>query len=276
MNRSLLVAFVASILLVAPTALAWGPEGHAIIADIAESHLTPAAKAHVGELLAMEGHVHLDEVASWADEVRQQRRETAPWHYVDIPLDAPGYDAARDCPGGNCVVATIIAFEKVLADKSAVQQDRLEALKWVVHFVGDIHQPLHAEDHSDKGGNEVHVVYFGKATNLHAVWDGGIIEHALDLHLGPNYSFDHEAVRLDAKKLDITMKDEPLGPLDEAVVGWANNAHQTARTIAYADLPQDLSGDWSETYQEKVWPAVRFQLGLAGLRLAKVLNEALQ
>lgn len=266
-------------------ARAWGPEGHAIIADIAEAHLTPAARAQVAQLLALENHDHLDQVSSWADEVRSQRRETAPWHYVDIPLDAGGYDHARDCPGGNCVVAKLVDFEKVLADRSAAPQDRLEALKWVVHFVGDIHQPLHAEDHGDKGGNDVHLAYFGKETNLHAVWDSGIIEHALDMHLGPNYSFDHESVRLAARKLDMVSREEfdvrfksdpATWPLDKVVIGWANDAHEDARTIAYADLPRDLSGDWSAAYQEKVWPVVQFQLGMAGVRLAMVLNGALR
>ena len=127
-------------------AKAWGPEGHAIVADIAEAHLTPAAATQVSNLLSLDGHHRLDEVASWADEIRPQRRDTASWHFVDIPLAAPNYDATRDCANGNCVVAKIVDFTVVLANPTADQHARLEALKWVVHFVGDIHQPMHAEE----------------------------------------------------------------------------------------------------------------------------------
>jgi len=108
-----------------PKAFAWGPEGHAIIADIAEAHLTTAAQLQVTQLLALEKHNHLDQVSSWPDEVRAQRREAAPWHFVDIPLDATSYDAARDCGGGNYAVAKIVDFEKILANKSASPQERI-------------------------------------------------------------------------------------------------------------------------------------------------------
>src|SRR4051794_33270928 len=181
---------------------AWGPEGHAIVADIAEAHLTPAAAAQVTRLLALEDRQHLDHVASWADGIRASHRETAPWHFVDIPLDAVNYDPARDCAGGNCVVSKISQFTAVLANGSAVDADRLNALKWVVHFVGDIHQPLHAEDHDDRGGNDVRLTYFSKSTNLHSIWDGGIIEQATGLRVGPSFSIDYAAVSAVARTLD--------------------------------------------------------------------------
>jgi hypothetical protein len=269
----------------AAPAAAWGPEGHAIVADIAEAHLTATTKSQIAQLLALDSHSHLDEVSSWPDEIRGQRPNTAPWHFVDIPLDAPGYDAARDCAGGNCAVAKIVDFEKVLADKSAAPQARLEALKWVVHFVGDIHQPLHAEDHDDKGGNTIHLSFFGKETNLHAVWDGGIIERAEGLKLGPNYSFDHDAVQTDAGKLDamIAPADRAAwapanmtATLDRATITWANESHALAHSVAYPDLPSDRSGEWADTYEQKTWPVVEGQLERAGVRLAELLNEALR
>ena len=265
-------------------ALAWGPEGHAIVADVAEAHLTPSTKAQIAELLALEGHAHLDEVSSWADAVRSQRRETAHWHYVDIPLEADGFDAARDCPSDDCVVAKLVEYTKAFADKSAAPAARLEALKWVVHFVGDIHQPLHAEDHDDKGGNTVRLSFFGKETNLHAIWDGGIIEHALGLGLGPNYSFDHGTVQIDAQKLDaaINASDRATwapvgmtGHLTQMATSWANESHALARSVAYAYLPAGRSDGWSDAYEQKTWPVVEAQLEHAGVRLAALLNEAL-
>jgi hypothetical protein len=270
-------------LLTLRTALAWGPEGHAIVADIAQSHLTPAAAAQVTRLLALEGHTRLDEVSSWADEVRLYRRDTGPWHYVDIPLLALAYDADRDCSEGACVVVKLVAFQTTLANPKASPQDRLEALKWVVHLVGDIHQPLHAEDHDgDKGGNDVRLTYFGKRTNLHALWDGGILEHALDLQLGPHYTFDHEAVEKDSQAIDdsvfhkTALEEWEAKPFDHVVIGWAEQSHSLARETAYGALPLNRRGPWSNAYQDEAWPVVKGQLAAAGRDLAVVLNGALQ
>src|SRR5262249_39126760 len=128
-------------------ARAWGPEGHAIVAEIAEARLTDAAKRQIADLLASDdSHAqHLDQIASWPDAIRPARPETAPWHFVDIPLDAGIYDASRDCAGDNCVVQAIQKFVGVLRDGNEDKPKRLEALKFIVHFVGDIHQPLHCE-----------------------------------------------------------------------------------------------------------------------------------
>ena len=267
-------------------AKAWGPEGHAIVADIAEAHLTPAAAAQVSNLLSLDGHHRLDEVASWADEIRPQRRDTASWHFVDIPLAASNYDATRDCAYGNCVVAKIVEFTVVLANPAADQHARLEALKWVVHFVGDIHQPMHAEDDNhDRGGNEVKLTYFGKSTNLHAIWDGAIIEHATGLRLGPHFSFNREATATEAHKLDSGFtasqrhdwaSAELLSRLQPAVITWAIEAHGVAQSVAYAELPSDPTGEWAIAYQAQAWPVVQIQLEKAGVRLAEVLNEALR
>jgi S1/P1 Nuclease len=289
LRQSITATFASTLALAAMgfsgNALAWGSVGHAIVADIAQLHLTPAAAAQVQQLLQLEGHQNLDQVSSWPDEIRSQRKETGPWHYVDIPLEADGYDAARDCVNDACIVTKIPHFTHILADASASPQDRLEALKWVVHFVGDISQPLHAEDHDDKGGNTVQANFFGKGTNLHAMWDGGIIEHALNIQLGPNYSFDHDAVRAAAVKLDadITSQNRALwapagivAQIDTVTESWANESHVLARKVAYADLPEKRTGDWSEAYENQTWPVVRVQLQRGGVRLGELLNETLK
>ena len=147
--RAGVIAIGAALLLLAATtgnALAWGDEGHRIAAEIAEQYLEPATARQVRELLAIQNATTLAQVSTWADQIRPQRRYTAPWHFVDIPIHPPpgtpaAYDAARDCPRGDCVVAAIDRFAAVLRDKAAPARDRLEALKFVVHFVGDIHQP---------------------------------------------------------------------------------------------------------------------------------------
>lgn len=285
LRRAFLIALALAGLTFSAGALAWGPEGHAIVVDIASLHLTPQARAQIQTLLKLRHDDHLDQISSWPDAIRKSQPKTGPWHYVDIPLSSTHYVASRDCPQGNCAVARIPYFQHILADTSAAPRKRLRALIFLVHLVGDIHQPLHAEDHHDKGGNDVKLTYFGQWTNLHAVWDGHILEHALHLHLGPNYSFDHAAVRKAAHKLDadITPAERAkwappsmMQHLDPSVADWANQSHQLARTVAYPDLPKHRTYGWSETYQAKTWPVVRKQLQRGGVRLAAVLNATLK
>lgn len=263
---------------------AWGPEGHAIVADIAQQHLTPAASAQVEALLGQEGLNRLDQISSWADANRKELPHTGGWHYVDIPLHAASYVAQRDCPQDNCVVAKLNHYTQVLADKSAMPAARLEALKWVVHLVGDVHQPLHAEDNNDKGGNTVQVQFFGRGTNLHSVWDGRVIRKALDLHPGPNYTFDHAIVQKDAMVLDGSITDPQrkawassisLSNLGGEAIDWANESHALAQQVAYTDLAKPSGDAWSQRYQAKAWPVVKTRLEQGGVRLAAVLNDAL-
>jgi hypothetical protein len=122
-------------------ALAWGKAGHRVVATLATSMLTPEARNQVTELLGP--NVTLATISTWADEVRPSRPHTAPWHYVNIPRDATSYNAGRDCRRG-CVVSTIEQSLRVLQDPSKGRAVREEALRWVVHFVADLHQPLHA------------------------------------------------------------------------------------------------------------------------------------
>src|SRR5687768_11160714 len=165
------------LLLVLPVAtLGWGGEGHQLVALIAEDQLTPAARAAVKELLES-GSISDAAVANWADEIRRERRETSGWHYVNIPHDAQGFDRERDGRNGDNVIDAIEREAKILADKAAPRERRVEALKFIVHFVADLHQPLHCVDRNgDKGGN-TRLVFFldrRKADSLHYVWDTGL------------------------------------------------------------------------------------------------------
>lgn len=293
-------AMLAGVLVVAalgvvPSARAWGPEGHALVADIAQARLDPSARREVARLLALDddgAKTALDEISSWADAIRAQRRKTGPWHYVDIPLDADGYDAPRDCRRGrgrrhrdvtNCVVAKLPYFVAILRDRSRPDGERLEALKWVVHLTADIHQPLHDADDHDGGGNARVLYYNGARTNLHAVWDMGIIETHYHWRLGWNFSFDHDAVRAQAAALDrqITPAQRVawaasnlVANIDAAAIAWANQGHALARQ-AYARLPANYPSGWDRAYQDWAWPVAREQLQQAGVRLAAVLNQSL-
>jgi S1/P1 Nuclease len=275
-------------------ARAWGPEGHAMIAEIAEARLSDAAKSQIAMLLAIdESHAqHLDQIASWADAVRPSRPETGPWHFVDIPLDIAKYDATRDCVGGNCIVQAIQRFASVLRDRSAEKAARLEALKFIVHFVGDVHQPLHCETdlskfpapEGDKGGNRVQVRFFDKGTNLHSVWDGGMIENELDLHLGDHFQPDLQQTAAEAKKMNAAIRatdaaawapEGLVDQLDTVTVDWANDSHALAQT-AYSNLPQRRRSGWEQPYEDEEWPTVERQLQRGGVRLARILNDTLQ
>ena len=176
---------------VIPVAWAWGALGHRMVGELAERHLDPKAKAEVARLLAGEPDPTLAGVANWADDLRntdpERFKATARWHYINAKGGGCGFDEARDCPDGNCVVSAIERQRAILADRSQPLAARRDALKFIVHFVGDVHQPMHAGDRDDAGGNRFQVslrtpiepeAYARKdyvdgvmGTNLHSIWD---------------------------------------------------------------------------------------------------------
>jgi Icc-related predicted phosphoesterase len=249
----------------------WGMKGHQIVGDIARAHLNAVARQRLVELL---GNDDLAAISTWADEVRPQRAETSGWHYVDIPKDAAGFSDQRDCyrpddnhPSSktdhqNCVVDRIAFFKHVLADPSASKPDRLEALKFLVHFVGDIHQPMHGIEEA-RGGNGIHVVEFGSpqcgrySCNLHYVWDTDLIEHS-----GRS---EQEYVAY-LEQMISTKKLLGQGTPED----WANESWQLAKQVWVPD-----GGAVDQAYYESNIGIVDQRLSLAGLRLAAVLNDAL-
>ncbi len=187
-----LISFLIVCLCLLPQpAAAWSKPGHRMVGDIAQRHLTPAAAAQVAELLKDEPEPTLAGVASWADDLRKSRPEeykrTERWHYVNFPANTCAYRPQRDCPGGNCVAAQIEHWRAVLADRTKPTAERRDALKFLVHFVGDAHQPMHNTNRKDKGGNDYQIslrtdlVPTGElakqyvdgvmGTNLHSIWD---------------------------------------------------------------------------------------------------------
>src|ERR1700680_3693856 len=165
-----MVALISSF---APTAaFAWGAEGHRMIALIAADQLSPAAKRQIQQLLGTEDvAAGMEEVSTWADEIRRERPNTASWHFTDIPIGSNSYEPRRDCPRDQCSVAQIDSEERILADRKLLAPVRAEALRFLIHFIGDLHQPLHSANNNDRGGNEIHVILGNRHTNLHAVWD---------------------------------------------------------------------------------------------------------
>jgi hypothetical protein len=258
-------------LLVSASSLAWGPEGHRLVGDIARVRLTPTARLHVTELL---GNDDLAAVSVWADDIKAERPETYGWHFVDIPMNASGFSEPRDCyrpdekhpstlqDHQNCVVDRIIMFKQVLADRSAPKQDRIDALKFLVHFVGDVHQPMHAIGEA-RGGNDIHVIEFGSsqcgkyACNLHFAWDMGLIEHT-------GLSETEYRSRLD----QLIARRGLVRQADGTPEQWANESFQLAKKVWLND-----GGAIDEAYYKNEIGIVDQRLALAGIRLASLINH---
>jgi hypothetical protein len=153
--------------------LAWGPDGHKIVAKIAEDQLSPKAKAAVQKLL---GGSSLPDVAIWADTIKGQTEwaHTKSWHFVDIP-DETDYASIPHTADGD-VITAITQNVADLKSASASVEDKKNALMFLVHFVGDMHQPLHVGRPDDRGGNSITIKFDNKSTNLHALWDSGLIK----------------------------------------------------------------------------------------------------
>ena len=241
-----------------PAALAWGTDGHRIVAQIAAEMLTPAARARVQALL---GNETLPDVANWADRIRSESeyRWSAPLHYVNLPPGATAYDPQRDCPRGACVVAAIERFAAVLRSPESPREKQREALLFLVHFVGDIHQPLHVSHARDKGGNDVAVDFFGNRTNLHTVWDSMMIRRA-----GKRWSVYARDLLL---AVTPQQRAEWAAQLDPAV--WAMESFRLAESNGYA-VPKD--GVIDDAYFQKNLPVIDTQLTKGGVRLGALLN----
>jgi hypothetical protein len=251
------------LLLLPLPAFAWGAEGHEIVAAIALAGMTPAARAQAAQLLG--GDAMLVHDSNWADEIRDQRPDTGSWHDVDSPLEAQGYDARRDCPNANCVVAQIANDLRLLGNRRDAPALRAEALRFLIHFVADIHQPLHAVDNDDKGGNAIRIEIGRDRTNMHHVWDVEAVE-ALGWDAGAI------ARQIDGRITPAQRKAWQGG----TPAAWANEAHRIARDQVYAITDGRRSLRLPPEYLLAEAPVVRLQLAKAGVRLAGLLNATLR
>lgn len=257
-----------------PPVFAWGNAGHIIVGDIAEHYLSPSTHEQVKALLAADGSASLGAVATWADEIKSDRPNTKPWHYVDIPVCGQA-DPNTYCPNGQCVTEQIKRFAHVLGNHNASQSERIEALKFLTHLVGDIHQPLHAADNHDYGGNDIHVSFLGQGggtLNLHAIWDTDMIEQ---FSSDPGDEANILVKTISAQDVKIWS----AGTVDN----WAAESHQLAINVAYGKLPGGFACGKPEPenveigrkYYRQAKPVIEKQLKRAGVRLAFLLNQTL-
>jgi hypothetical protein len=295
--------------------MAWGCKGHEIVALIAEAHLNSRARAMTLKILA-DGPISpalsryckepgLDpfvDSSTWADDVRTVLPDTAPWHFIDIPLGASESDIAMYCPPAtSCVTAALSTQLAILRDPRASPQARADALRFIIHFVGDIHQPLHDATNNDRGGNCVPVAFFGNtpqernpafesySPNLHSVWDIDILEKLLNGE-SPQQAADELDKEFHAE--DSAWQSQPSN-----FAAWAWEGHQLAGSIVYGRLPVKitiekprpvescadddhistrmlhLNENLADDYQNVAAPVAREQLAKAGIRLAVLLNS---
>jgi hypothetical protein len=259
------VATAAVLALLAPDAGAWGTIGHRAASTVAQAHLTPTARAAVRDLL--EPDETLAAASLWADEHRRALPQSAPWHYVNVPLTEPRYDA-RYCPASGCVVSKIHELRATLADGAAPRDERRQALRLLVHFVEDLHQPLHVGDRGDRGGNDSQVQFFGRGTNLHRLWDEDLaLRHSAD-----------EATWV--AELDALAKSDAARAWSKGTVEtWADESLALARQ-AYAapgcGPPLQPGAVLGQEYFESALVVVRLRLAQAAVRLSSMLNEIFQ
>lgn len=274
--RRTLCCFVVSLLsLGALPARAWGDLGHRLVGELAQPLLTPKAAAGVAELLAGEPDPTLAGIANWADTMRasdpERFKATSRWHYVNFHEGSCHYDAGRDCPDGACVIGAIETQRRVLANRGLPIEARRDALKFIVHLVGDVHQPLHSSNRPDRGGNDFPITLrtaippeeYAREnyrdgvmqTQLHSVWDHYVLASAG--RTPAEYS-----ARL-ARSVRVPWSSQG-GPR-----GWAI---ESCRLIDRNSL-YPPGHDLDDAYLETMRPLAEARVRLAAGRLARLLNE---
>jgi hypothetical protein len=290
----------------------WGCEGHQIVARIAELNLTPRARTEVMALLSanpidpalvrfcVQGREDaMADSSTWADDARRGER-TGKWHYMDIPRqvtqgDLSAYCDPVDAPGSKgdrkgCVLTAIAYNRNILADPKASSADRAKALRYLIHFVGDLHQPLHTTDNKDQGGNcdPVELVDSPTISNLHSVWDSGLLEeHFRNIRKTPAEYAAMLNQRFAAQKAQ-------WAPVNADVATWVWESHAAGIQTTYgavqpliplepADAATDCTAENAKIYSlhvrlgreylDKSLPVIDRELAKAGFRLAAMLNS---
>ena len=259
LRRRLLAFFLIAVL---PSAAhAWGPAGHRMVATLAENQVDIKTHAEIQRLLRIFGASSLADIANWADEIRSdpaQRelsRGTAPLHYVNFSDSRCHYEPEKICVNEACVVGAIIRYTAVLGDRRATEVMRAGALRFLVHLVGDVHQPLHAGYRPDRGGNNYQVQFNGKGSNLHAIWDSQVLASR-------HVRWTDYARRLERPKVS----DDDQDPVD-----WAEQSCRVTRDDAIYPAGHRIN----KAYLDRMRPLAERQIRLAGKRLAEILQRSL-
>jgi S1/P1 Nuclease len=251
---------------------AWGSKGHQVVARIASSRLSSRAREAIAQLL--EPGETLESVSTWADVVKLQRPETRSWHFVAIPLTDSRYSVNTDCKyTETCIIAAIKSQIAILKDESKSSKERAEALKFLVHLIGDLHQPFHVTTNTnpqDNGASRVRVSNLaGRATTLASVWDNDLVD----------YDVRRSGKSIAAYAIQLATRSEPNISTQGSVIDWALEAHRLAWDGYYHTngdfMVADPARSWALdlAYYQKNIRIVEMQLTRAGFRLAKILND---
>ncbi len=201
-------------------------------------------------------------LANWADDIREERPETGRWHYINIPPDATVLDLNRDCPGGDCITVKAREFLGIVRLGLKEQEERLNAMRFLIHLMGDLHQPLHVAFARDRGGNDIPIVFQGEESNLHKLWDSDL----LGKHISDEDVFAAQLLS------EIRPQDEKRwsrGHLRE----WTWESRQLALEAAYDGLPGEEPKTIDDAYSRRAWEVAKEQLAKGGIRLAVIMNE---
>jgi hypothetical protein len=233
----------------------WGSTGHRTIGEIASSYLNCKTKRKIKKLLNKKS---LAFVSTFADEIKSDDRykKFYTWHYINIPLDAM-YDRSKSNPEGD-LVSGIEYCETIIKNKNTTDDDKAFYLKLLIHLIGDLHQPMHVGLAEDKGGNDFKLQWFYNDTNLHSVWDSKMIE---------DYGMSYSEL---AKNSDYLTKKQIKNIQKGTVIDWVNETHILSNEVYNSVKPGE---NLRYNYSYKYFGIVRSQLQIAGIRLAKVLNE---
>lgn len=251
-------------LLCSAEAYSWGTTGHRVIAEIAERHLTPKAKQKLKQIL---GNEKLAAVANWSDFIKSDTlniyKETESWHYINVNsgLDKKEFEEAVKEMKGSNLYSKIQELKMVISNPKSNQKEQIFALKFLIHLLGDLHQPLHVGRAEDLGGNKITLSFFRENTNLHSLWDTKLVDFQ-------KYSYVEFAEILDRKT-----KSEELAIQNGKLDDWLFESYQKASKIYTQTQPNT---NYSYDYNYKFSSLLEEQLLSGGLRLAKVLNEILK
>lgn len=252
---------ILSTLVVAVVLISWGVTGHRTIGKIAENHLSTKAKAAVRELLGSES---LADVSTWADEVRSQpeMKRTGPWHYLDLPLGLSYPEFQKQVEGMTVenVYSALLKCEHELTSPEMTREQKVQALKFIVHFVGDLHQPMHVSRAEDKGGNTIQLNYEGQGINLHSLWDTYLLEHQ---------GLSYEQL---AEKYDHVSEQQIKQWQSDPLMKWIWESYQISSKL-YAEVDAMKGRSIDETYYKAHIGIIGTRIQQAGIRLAGVLNE---
>lgn len=240
--------------------VSWGYTGHRTVGQLAENHLNEKAKSEIKNLL---GDTTIADACTWADDARKepQFKETANWHFLNLPLGLTfeQFKAQIDTISEGNVYSALLKAEGDLTNKETPRQQQIYALKFLMHFVGDLHQPMHISRAEDKGGNTIQLNYEDKGTNLHSLWDTKMLEHQ-----GLDYK------QLASKYDNISATDIKQWQSD-SIVQWIWESYQISSQL-YAEIDTMGKRVIDDEYYQKHLPIIEKRIQQAGIRLAGVLN----